>query len=343
MHYEKSTHSAASNVLRHVHRLIQNDKNKDIDLERTKTSNQCLTPYIAVVNGEIVDITKTTIKDGDIVTSLPRDKYFTNRKLIQKLEYQHYLDRKNELYCYSRKDLKTLVNIVITLPREITTQSDRDAFFSACGTFLSNRYGSNNLISMVTNADEMKIGREHLHCSLIPACPIDKEKLMAKKNHVKAMEQYSERICANSVITKRDMRTVHRDFQKYLDDVGLKCKVVNKAEGEGKRLILSVEQLKEISRKTGIVLNKPITLVEFAEMVTRNRDIEIVDSKVKERLKELEKENLSLREKISSLEKHIEHQQNHSWQRTHERSGSWGHERNNGWGSSTEKEFEQTW
>ncbi len=343
MHFDKVPQSAVPNGGRHVHRLIKNDKNTDIDIERTKKFNLCITPYIKEVNGEICDITKVKIDSGDEVKPITRENYFDNRAKIQKLEYQHYKDRKSELYCYNRSDVKTLVNVVVTVPKELTRQEDIDLFFDKTVSFIEERYGSENLICAVRNFDEKEIGREHIHVSFIPACEIDHEKLMSKKNHVKDMEKYKEKISANDVLTKRDMRTVHKDFQKYLDNAGLKCKVVTKPEGSGKSINLSVEQLKEITEKTGITINKPITIEEFAEMVSHNREIEIVDRKLQEKVEKLEKENSALREKVKSLEKQLEHQQNHSWQRTQEQTSKWSHDRNSGWGTSRETEVERKW
>ncbi len=333
MHYDKSAESAVSNVGRHAHRLIQNDRNKDIDIGRSRTSNLCITPYIKEVNGKICDVTKTAIKDGDIVKSITRDNYFDNRALIQKLEYQHYKNRKDELYCYNRKDVNTLVNIAVTLPRELTTKEDIDKFFDCTVSFLSDRYGSENLVSAVRHFDERQIGREHLHYSFIPACVINKQKLLSKKNHVKAMEHYDEKISANDVLTKYDMRTVHKDFQRYLDSVGLKCQVVTKPEGSGKPINLSIEQLKEITDKTGITIDKPMAIDEFINIVTFNRDIKIVDSKLKSKVITLEKENKELQDKIKSLEKQLEQQHSHTWQRPQREFGQ-----NRGWNSTRDQE-----
>lgn len=333
MHFDKVQQSGVSNNLRHMHRLIQNDKNTDIDLDRTKTSNLCITPYIREVNGEICDVSKMNISPSDVVKPITRENYFTNRLKIEKLEYQHYKDRKDELYCYNRKDVKTLINAVVTLPKELTSQEDIDRFWDCTVSFLSERYGSRNIISAIRHFDESKIGREHIHVSFIPSCKIDKVKLMSKKNHVKDMERYEEKISANDRLSNRDIKTLHSDFQKYIDGTGLKCKVVTKLEGSGKSINLSVEQLKELTKVTGITIDKPITMDEFIAMVTQNRDITIYDSKLKERIESLERENSELKERIKSLENH------HIWQKSHEQS-SWGN-RNNGW--SKEKEVERSW
>ena len=333
MHIEKSKQSAAANIIRHAHRLIANDRNPDIDIERTKIANLCITPYIKEVNGEICDVTTVVIKDDDVVNPITRENYFTNRSLIQKLEYKHYKARKSEVFCYNRSDINTLINFVITCPSQLTSENDIDKFFDSTVSFLSQRYGSSNLISAVRHFDENEIGREHLHISLIPICPIDKEELLSKRNHVKAMENYDEKISANDVITRHDIKTLHRDFQKYIDSTGLKCSLVTKPEGSGKSINLSVEQLKEITSKTGITIDKPITIEEFANMLSINREIKIVDAKLKEKIKKLEKENSQLQEKVKALEKQVEHQQSRTWQRPQR-----GFVQNNGWNNTKDQE-----
>lgn len=330
MHFDKVAQAGVSNNLRHMHRLIHNDRNTDIDLERTKISNICITPYIKEVNGVICDISKMNIVSGDVVKPITRENYFKNRLKIEKLEYQHYKDRKSELYCYNRKDVKTLVNVVVTLPQELISQHDKDMFFESTVSFLSERYGSKNIITAVRHLDENKLGKEHIHVCMIPACTINHTKLMAKKNHIKEMENYTEKISANDVLSNHDIRTLHSDFQKYIDKTGLNCKVITKSEGSGKTLNLSVEQLKEITKVTGITIDKAITIDEFIGMLSRHHEIKIVDSKLRERISSLEKENTALKEKIKTLENQ------HSWNRTQEHS--WGH-RDNGWS----KEVERTW
>ena len=333
MHFEKVCESGVSNSMRHMHRLIKNDKNKDIDLTRTKKSNLCITPYIKVVNGEICDISKMKINSSDVVKPITRVNYFKNRAKIKKLEFQHYKDRKSELYCYNRKDVKTLINAVVTVPQELKSKIDIDKFFESTVSFLSERYGSENIISAIRHFDENALGREHIHVSFIPVCEIDKDKLMSKKNHVKEMETYKEKISANDVLSNRDIRTLHTDYQKYIDGTGLKCRVLTKAEGSGKSISLSVDQLKEITRVTGITIDKPITIDEVIGMLEHNRTIKIYDSNLKEKILSLEKENAELKEKIKTFENQ------HSWHRSQEHS-SWGH-KTTGW--SREKEFEKTW
>ncbi len=346
MHYDKFTDSAFANEDRHLHRLIQNDKNKDINSEKTKEVNYCITPYIKMVNGKVCDITKIEIKETDVVQNITSKNYYSNRSEIQKLESVHYKERKSELYCYNRSDIKTMVGIVVTLPKEINDPVEKELFFKSTTAFLSNRYGEKNVVSAVIHGDEKEIGREHLHFYFIPSCGIDKEKLMSKKNHVKAMENFSEKISCQDVITKRDLQTVHTDLQKYLDERHINGKVKVKPDGSGKSINLSVEQLKELTNKTGIVLDERLDIERLADILIENQQVRIIDKQLKheiEKVKSLEAQNLKLQEKVKTLEQQIERQQNHSWQRSQEQSSSWGHDRSSGWSASKGTEVERKW
>ncbi len=315
MHVEKYPDSAVSNQQRHNNRLIINDKNSDIDIKKTQQFNYSLTPYI---------------KD------IPREQYFDRRAEIKKREYDYYKQRKSEVYCYNRADIKTMAGYVVTLPNEINNQIDEERFFKATVDFFSNRYGAENIISATVHKDESKLGSPHMHLDFMPICKIDHDKLMAKKNHCKAMENYQEKISANDVLTKRDLQTLHTDLQRYLDSNGIKGRVLVNPEGDGKTVNLSVAQLKEITKKTGIVIDKPMTIEQFSKMLVEQQNIKIVDHKLEQKIQQLEKENAQLQEQVKALEKQIEHQKEHTWGHTNE----WGH--NNGWGHTIDQEQEVT-
>ena len=337
MHHEKVTASAVPSEIRHLHRLIINDKNKDINLEKSKESNYCLTPYIKEVNGQICDISKMELSDADIVKDITSENYFSNREAIQKLESQHYKTRMNEVYCYKRADIKTMVCTVVTLPKEVTDVNEQERFFNAAVSFLSDRYGTDNVVSAVIhNGDEQKNGLPHLHFYWIPVCKIDKSKLMAKKNHVKAMEQFEEKVSCNDKITKKDLQTLHPDFQKYLEDHHVQGRVLLKGEGSGTRINLSIQQLKEFTKKTGIVLNERIDMDRFMKILEENKQVRIIDKKLKqeiEKSKSLENENAQLRERVKTLEQQIEHQQTHTFNRPQNGFGQ-----NRGWDRTRDEE-----
>ena len=114
---EKYTHSAVSNIIRHCNREIRNNSNKDIDNTRTHL-NYKLSP---------------------------------ERKIS---DYEYYKHRKSKLYCYNRKDVKTMCAWVITAPHELQSREEERVFFQATYDFLERMYGSENVINAVVHYDE---------------------------------------------------------------------------------------------------------------------------------------------------------------------------------------------
>ena len=213
---QKFTASAVPNELRHNNRQIKNNSNQDIRADLSHL-NYDLTP----------DHGKLT-------------------------HYQYYKHRLSELYHYNRADVKTLAGWVVTLPSEIS-MDDREhqrKFFEAVSDFLSNRYGSENVIQSIVHCDEgirrtvaapdgtvseeLVAGRPHLHFCFIPVVP-DKT-----VSHVQ-----TEKVCAYKVLTTHELHSAHVELQKHLDSLGIEAKVINGATGGVNR---TVGELKETTR-----------------------------------------------------------------------------------------------
>ena len=255
---EKVTASGVIGWLRHNNRCIKNDKNSDIDPEKSKL-NYSLTPYI----------------------NIPRDKQYARREEIRKLEYQKYKELVSQYYCYGRKDVNTLVSVVVTLPKEITDPETEEKFFKGVAEFLTARYG--NTVSITVHKDEGKHvclkdeygntitgsngkpvyerreGRAHLHYTFVPTVKINHAAIEKKKNPVKAMIQkdkngnykYEQKISAKERIDRKELLSLHPDMNRYLNDVcGIRCNVnsgITAAQGGNK----SVAELKaEFDAKT---------------------------------------------------------------------------------------------
>lgn len=217
---EKFTNTAVANQLRHCRRQIENDSNPDIDRSRTHI-NYSLTP---------------------------------ERKMS---EYNYYKQRKSELHCHGRDDVKTMAGWIITAPAELQTLEEEKIFFKNAYSFLESRYGKENVISAIVHYDEGKmekikdrwgeyvrdengeikkelvLGRPHLHFDFIPVTA-DKN-----PNHPQA-----EKICANDVLNKHELQHFHTDLQKYLKDNKVKGEVLTgKTKSQGRNY--TVEELKE--------------------------------------------------------------------------------------------------
>ena len=164
----KFSAGAVCNQLRHNRRTIEHSSNRDIAPERL---------------------------EHDYVLSPDRGM----------TEYDYFLQRKSELYCYNRDDVKVMVGWIVTAPQDLDP-ARYDDFFCASYDFLENRYGKENVVQAIVHDDEG--GQPHLHFCFIPV-----------KEDPKHEQGY--KICANDVLDRRELRNFHPALQRYLDEHGL--------------------------------------------------------------------------------------------------------------------------
>lgn len=297
MHIDKIERSGVSNWLRHNNRLIVNDQNVDIDMERSR-DNYTLTPGI----------------------DIPRSEQWEHRRQIEQIEYARYKEIMNEVYVWNRKDVKTLCGVVVTLPEELVAAppEEKERFFQETVNYLTNRYG--NCVSATVHCDEGKhivvpdgsggtlkefhYGRDHLHFTFVPIKKIDHEELMSKK-HDLSKEQYDYECNCAQVVNKQDLRTLHPDFQKYLDDHGFQIKVctgVTKAQG-GNR---TVEELKAQTVTKAAELQKVVDrAVEHRSELVRDLQVKVAAltqerDQLRDQLSKVTRERDQLQEKVVS-------------------------------------------
>lgn len=159
---------------------------------------------------------------------------------------EYYKVRLDTVYLYKRKDVVTLAEVVCTLPRNIRlddTEAQRE-FFQQTYNFLVQRYGGQyeeNVVSCCVHLDEGKrrpvlnrftgepelnpdgtekteliCGRPHLHFDFIPCVKIDMERELAKKHHDPKIEKYTEKVCCSKVLTAREYKVFHPQWERYL-------------------------------------------------------------------------------------------------------------------------------
>lgn len=166
---KKFTHGAVQNQLKHNERTLKHSSNEDIDPARSPNNYPLFTPE----NGSC---------------------------------YEHYLERKAELYCYNRSDVKTMAAWIVTAPEELPIDQQRQ-FFECVYNFLENRYHKENVVQAVAHFDES--GQPHLHFCFIPAAP--------------DLKHGGEKICANDVLSLNEFKHFHPDLQHYLHSEGFDC------------------------------------------------------------------------------------------------------------------------
>lgn len=169
--------------------------------------------------------------------------------------YEIYRDRLRELYVYGRRDVVTMVGVVVTVPKELQTDAEQCEFFEATYDFLSARYGERNVVQAIVHMDEgktvfvrnadgskildengkpvreLKLGAPHLHFNFIPAVQDPNPR-----------HSQCERVCANELLTRSEFKRFHGEFQHYLDSRGIRANV-NTGVTKGQNL--TVEQLKD--------------------------------------------------------------------------------------------------
>lgn len=259
MNIEKFSQDSIAGELKHVDRLLPNDRNKDIDPGRTPL-NYTLSPN---------------------VSDSAREKYRSGkegREEVRRQEFAYYNFRKSELFCLNRRDVKPMAGCVITLPKEVTEPSDIERFFEGATQFLFERYGGSptadgrmypNIVSVTVHFDERAMGQPHAHVYWIPTVKIDHAALGRQKIHNRNMDRFEEKISAKECLTRADLRTLHHDMQAYLDERGIKGRVVMKPEGGGKNINLTVAQLKELTDKYDVTVDKTISLEKMADLIKK--------------------------------------------------------------------------
>ena len=187
---KKFTESAVVNQLRHIERTIAHPENMDIEKDRTVQNYSLL------------------LQRG--ISS-----------------YEYYRQRKSELYCYNRADVKVMAGWIVTAPKDLP-MSEMEKFFNVTYEFLAERYGEKNCVQAVVHNDEG--GQPHIHFLFIPA--------VADKKHG------GEKICANDVLNKTELRNFHSALQKYLLDHCVQANIltgITKAQG-GNRTVRELKQ-----------------------------------------------------------------------------------------------------
>lgn len=66
---------------------------------------------------------------------------------------------------------------------------------------------------------------------------------------------------------------MHPSMQATLDKAGIKATVYQKKSGDGKAVPLTVKQLKEITNKTGVVIDHTLTVDELANILSKNVEL----------------------------------------------------------------------
>ena len=231
----------------------------------------------------IVGVIKHNIrefKDGKCPTNMEVDqaKKGDNYSLIRRGETAKEIEKyrkqiMKEVFHYNRKNIVLCNEVVCTLPADCPPDQEK-LFFEESYKYICSTLpmGEKSVILAEVHCDEGKVmkdgvtvaeGAHHLHVMYIPAVPDSKHK------------GFDFRLCSDELTKRAVLKQWHPDYQKWLDDAGVKATVASGVtSGKG----ISVKSLKEISKETGLSL---------------------------EQIKSLEKENQQLYQKLMEKEQEV--------------------------------------
>jgi hypothetical protein len=231
-------------------------------------------------------------------------------------DYQFINEKCTELNCLKRKDVNVMCDWVVTMPKDLSAEHE-ESFFKNTYKFLEDRYGKDNVVSAYVHKDEIT---PHMHFSFIPVV-YDK-----KKNRYK--------ISAKERVNRTDLKTFHRDLDKYLEQsMGVKVNVLNEMTKEGNKSIeelkrgSAIERLKEIEKQlksTEYQLEPLKAEYEakrgFLKQIEKDSDISTMYPDYAEVSKKgiLKKEEYVTVPKKKWEEKHISANQISAWHKEHE-------------------------
>lgn len=199
--------------------------------------------------------------------------------------YRKILEK--EVFAYNRKNLVHAIEVVIQCPADCPKDQE-EAFFRECYNFWCNRLpmGERCIFLAEIHKDEVvknrfgeRISRDHLHLMFSPCVEDTKH------------PGYQYKLCADALTRKSILKKLHQELQEHIRQSGLTATVVSSGSGRGQTIKLSIEQLKELTRITGVALDKPLTFQDLTDLINRN----------KEQSKQLEDLFKDLREKDSRI------------------------------------------
>lgn len=131
--------------------------------------------------------------------------------------------RCSEVHCQNRKDVNVMVSWVITAPKGLQAEQERD-FFQASYDFLEKKYGKENVVSAYVHMDE---ATPHMHFAFVPVVPD---------------ERRGYKVSAKECVNKAHLATFHEELQKYLQENEIEAKILNNATREGNKSIRTLKR-----------------------------------------------------------------------------------------------------
>lgn len=256
-------------------------------------------------------------KDGEVAAhlghnlrELPEGKESSNVSIVKDLSCNNYslIDRcstveeatayrkeiEKECFKYNRSNIVHAVEVVLQCPSDCPESQKADFFRESYNYICSTLpMGERCVFSAQVHVDERHytksgemISKDHLHVMYVPAVPDTKH------------PEYEYKLCADQLTRYGKLKRFHPGLQKHLDDAGIQATVYTPKDG--KIVPFTVDQLKELTAKTGIHLKHSVTVDELATIINEHK---VEFSKVQAYSKELESKLQEAEKKIIELQR----------------------------------------
>ena len=172
-------------------------------------------------------------------------------------------------------ELQALLHVLVIQCPSDCPPEQHEAFFQTAYDWYCDNYlpaGKDCVFIAEIHKDEHKwvktenglkdISKEHLHIAYVPAIP-------AGEKH----PDFEYRLNADALTKRAILRDMHPSLQATLDKANINATVYKKKSGNGKAVPLTVKQLKEITNKTGVVIDHTLTVDELASILSKNVEL----------------------------------------------------------------------
>mgnify|MGYP004480113613 CR=1 FL=1 len=245
---------------------------------------------ISYIRHNLRDLPENKLSSNESIDpSLTKQNYsLVNRGKTAKEVNDYRLNLEREIFKYNRKNLVHAISLIIQCPTDCPDEQ-KDDFFRESFNYICSTLPMGEKCVFVAEIhkdekhytpDGTMISKDHLHIMYTPAVPDTKHK------------NFRYKLCANQLTRKSELRKLHPGLQNHLNNAGIHATVYKQKTNDGNTISLSVYQLKTLTKNTGIVIDKPITIDELTKILVEN-------VKLKEKNKELEQEITNIQTEIS--------------------------------------------
>lgn len=229
-------------------------------------------------------------KNGQIDTS----RTHLNYNLAPERQQLNFIkERTEELKTLKRKDVNVLCSWIVTAPKTLPEQYNRE-FFEQTYKHLVDMYGENNVVSAYVHMDETT---PHIHFCFVPVVHD------SKKN--------CDKVSCKECVTQLDLKKFHPQLQKSIDTwknekgYDFECDIMNGATANGNMTVQELKNRSLTAENEKLSNNNEWLKKNSAELVEEINDLVERSETAQDRLNEIQGINNRLNTENAVLERSV--------------------------------------